>query len=142
MNVGMVMEALDRLGVSVQLDGADLVLIPGSKVPLDLVAAVRECKPAIVAALSRRRVPRDTGLQPLLARLRDGQRWLTANYDAYMAGTGNEPQYVSGLVQWDTLEKMLRRLYGYQGCISETGACDSGAPVWCAACAEARPWDS
>ena len=142
MNAIGVMEALDRLGVSVQLDGADLVLIPGSKVPLDLVAAVRECKPAIVAALSRRRVPRDTGLAPLLQRLRRGQQWLSQRYDAYMDGAECEGPFVASMVAWDTLERLLRRLYGYQGCISETGACDSGAPVWCAACAEARPWDS
>ena len=143
MNTAAVLERLGGLGVSVRLlPNGNLYLEPGSRVPPDVLEAVRECKPQIIAALGRRRVPPDTGLAPLLARLRAGQVWLVAHYDAYMDGLEPEGPYVASLVAWDTLEKMLRRLYGYQGCISETGACDSGAPVWCAACAEARPWDS
>lgn len=88
------------------------------------------------------RVPTDTGLVPLLQRLRRGQAWLVEYYDAYMAQTEPEGVYVASLVAWDTLERLLRRLYPhFSGCISETGACDPGAPTWCTHCAEARPWE-
>ena len=140
MNAAAVLEQLDRLGVSVQLDGPDLLLQPGSRVPPALLPELRACKGEIVAALSHRRVPRDTGLAPLLARLRKGQAWLTEHFDGYMDGQEPEGVYVRSLVQWDVLERLLRRLYGYQGCLSETGACDPGAPVWCCHCAETGAW--
>ena len=144
MDATAVLERLDRLGVSVQLDGPDLILRPGFRVPPELVGEVRAHKAQIVAALSYRRVPRDTGLAPLLARLRRGQEWLTEHYDAYMDDLEPEGPYVASLEAWDTLERLLRRLYPhFEGCICESGACDPGAPgapVWCAACAERRPW--
>ena len=87
-----------------------------------------------------KRVPPDTGLAPLLKRLRAGQAWLVAHYDAYMDGLEPEGPYVASLIAWDTLEKLLRTLYHFEGCICESGACDPDAPVWCSACAEARPW--
>jgi len=135
---GAVLEQLDKLGVGVTLDGSELVLVPGSKVPPELVSEVRAHKPEIIAALRTRTVPADTGLRPLLERLRRGAAWLRDHYTTYLTGLEPEGPYVASLVAWDTLEKLFRRLYGYEGCISETGACDPAAPVWCRACADAR----
>ena len=132
------LDTLANIGIAAVLEDSKLYLQPGDKVTPDLMDEARAHKGELVAALSNRRVPPETGLAPLLERLRDGQAWLVAGYDDYMDGTGSEPQYVSGLVQWDVLERLLRRLYGYSGCpISESG-CDPDSPVICTTCAEAR----
>ena len=141
MDAGAVLERLAELGVAVTVKpNGNLWLQPASVIPADVLEAVRAGKAQIVAALSRRRVPPDTGLAPLLARLRAGQAWLVAHYDAYMDGLEPEGPYVASLIAWDTLEKLLRTLYHFEGCICESGACAPEAPVWCSACAEARPW--
>ncbi len=49
---------LDRLreaGISVSIDGDDLVLNPGSKVPPDLAESIRLNKPRIMDALRERK---------------------------------------------------------------------------------------
>jgi len=51
-----VLERLDRLGVSVQLDGPDLILRPGSRVSADVLEEVKACKPEIVNLLQRPRL--------------------------------------------------------------------------------------
>ena len=141
MDAATALEHLADIGVAVTLnERGNLVLSPEPPggFPADLVDAVREHKPAIVTALRNRRVPAETGLAPLLERLRSGQAWLTERYDAYMDQLEPEGPYVASLVAWDTLEMLLRRIYGYQACISESGACDPNAPVWCAACEKAQ----
>ena len=103
MNPATVLEQLGWLGASVQLDGADLVLTPGSKVAPELLAAVRECKPQIIKALSDR-MPPQTGLAPLLKRLRPGQAWLTANLDHHMATESvGDPVFLASLEAWVVL---------------------------------------
>ena len=129
------LDKLAELGIAAVLEDERLYLQPGDKVPPELMSEARARKAEIVAALRSRQMPADTGLQPLLERLRAGQAWLTDHFDTYTAGLEVEGPYVASLTAWDVLERLLRRLYPhYQGCISETGACDPAAPVWCRAC--------
>jgi len=132
MDAATALERLADIGVAVTLNERGNLLLspePPGGFLAELIAAVRENKPAIVAALSNRRVPASTGLAALLERLRSGQAWLVEHYDAYMDGEYPETTFVSGLVLWPSLEKLLRRLYGHQGCVNETGACLAAAPV-------------
>ena len=112
-----------------------MYLEPGSKVPAELLPEVRAHRAEIVAALSRRQVPADAGLRSLLERLRRDQAWLTEHCDTHLAGLEAEGPYVASLMAWDVLERLLRRLYGYQGCVNESGSCPPAAPVCCTHCA-------
>ena len=56
MDATAVLERLDRLGVSIQLDGPDLILRPGSRVPADVLENVRAHKPEIIAHLRKPRL--------------------------------------------------------------------------------------
>lgn len=138
MDAATALERLADIGVAVTLrDNGNLLLSPEPPggFPAELIAAVREHKPAIIAALSNRRVPADTGLAPLLERLRSGQAWLTANLDRHMATEPvGDPVFVRSLVEWAALERLLRQLYGYPGCVAEEGHCPSDSPVWCSVC--------
>ena len=73
------------------------------------MAEARAHKAELVAALGNRRVRADTGLAPLLERLRSGQAWLTANLDRHMATEPcGDPVFVRSLVEWAALERLLR----------------------------------
>ena len=134
------LEVLDRLaerGVVAVLENSRLYLEPGSKVPPDLMAEAHAHRMEIIGALRHRQMPADTGLRPLLERLRADQAWLTDHFGTYAAGLEAEGPYVASLTAWDVLERLLRRLYPhYQACISEPGACNPAAPVWCSACGD------
>ncbi|NQU96599.1 MAG: hypothetical protein HQ548_03000 [Chloroflexi bacterium] len=140
MDATTLLDKLAALGIAAILEDGKLYLQPGDKVPPELMDEARAHKAALVTALSNRRVPPETGLAALLERLRDGQAWLTANLDRHMATEPcGDPVFVSSLVAWDCVERLLRRLYGFSACICESGACDLGSPVLCTTCAEA--WD-
>ena len=71
------LELLDRLaslGIAAILEDGRLFLQPGDRVPPELMDEARAHKAELVAALSNRRVPAETGLQTLLERLRTGRR--------------------------------------------------------------------
>ena len=67
MTTSGVLERLASLGVTVKVSGEKLLLEPGSKVPADLMAQVKEHKPAILETLSRR-PPLGDGQRPPLDR--------------------------------------------------------------------------
>jgi hypothetical protein len=59
MTAAELMEELARLGVRLSLDGRVLVVKPASKVPPDLVAAIKEARRAIREALEQKQAPSD-----------------------------------------------------------------------------------
>ena len=60
------LEQLKTCGVSVRVDGDELVLRPASKVPSDLLVQVKEHKPKILAHLRRDLQPVGDGQAPPL----------------------------------------------------------------------------
>ena len=129
------LDKLAELGIAAVLEDGKLYLQPGDRVTPELMAEARAHKAELVGALSHRRVPPDTGLQPLLARLRSGQAWLAANLDRHMATEPvGDPVFVASLEAWVALEALLRRLYGFDKCIHTDGQCPDDAPAWCSAC--------
>ena len=132
-----VLERLAELRVVAVLEDSRLFLEPGSRVPPELIREVKAHRNEIVGALRSRQVPADTGLRPLLERLKRDQMWLTLNFHRHMTTEPvGDPEFVSCRMAWVVLERLLRQLYPhYEDCISETGACDPAAPVWCSHCA-------
>ena len=130
MDVSAVLDRLTALGVTVDVDGDELVLRPGSLVPDLMLEEVRTVKPELLAYLQ------------LLERLRRGTEWLTTVNAELLAlpdagvGSGQEREFCHGLELWDHLEKLLRLVYpDYTDCILGPGhRCPAAAPVRCAAC--------
>ena len=54
MNATAILEKLDELGVSIELDGPDIICTPGSKIPDELRPEIREHKREIIGLLHRR----------------------------------------------------------------------------------------
>ena len=54
MNVVVIFEQLEHLGVTVTVEGDKIVLEPGSRVPSDLLTTIREHKPELLARLTER----------------------------------------------------------------------------------------
>lgn len=54
MNATAILDKLEGLGVTVTLDGAEIVARPGNKVPRDLIPAMKACKPQLIDELRNR----------------------------------------------------------------------------------------
>ena len=70
MKVTQLVEQLQVCGVSIELDRDELVLRPGSKVPAELLAEVRQCKGEIIAFLGQEPMECETTEKGLVG---DGQ---------------------------------------------------------------------
>ena len=76
----------------------------------------------------------------IIARLRKGQPWLCSEYNALMAlpdlglGSPREAKWLEWLDVWDSLDQILRFVYGFTHC-PQIGVCLADAPVVCRACA-------
>ena len=77
----------------------------------------------------------------ILSRLRVGHIWLTERHRFWVAGgsgAASDDVFLRGLDLWDGLEFVLRSVYGYQGCIMESGVCLDESPVGCRYCGRQR----
>ncbi|MCZ6866296.1 MAG: hypothetical protein O7E55_03065 [Chloroflexi bacterium] len=54
MNATVILHTLEGLGVTVTLDGDEIVARPGSLVPPDLIPAMKACKPQLIDELKKR----------------------------------------------------------------------------------------
>jgi hypothetical protein len=73
----------------------------------------------------------------LLARLQAGSRWLTDQHLAWVEGKGaaSDERFSAALEAWDLMERLLREVYGYDGCIfGPDRRCPDDAPVICDFC--------
>lgn len=140
--------------VAFHRDGIDLATIPTGFVPYsdrelrelfgsdkpDMPAdALRLIHAAKVLGANVTGNHADTPLRKLLERLRDGHRWLCTEYArSFDESDYNADKFANGLATWDELEKTLRAVYGYKGCVYGEGEqCPEDAPVRCDACIEA-----
>jgi hypothetical protein len=77
--------------------------------------------------------------EALLKRLRNGQRWLTAElekWDADNPDAASDTDFQKALDGWVAMENQLREQHGYMGCIhGEEQQCPRAAIVNCTACA-------
>jgi hypothetical protein len=77
-------------------------------------------------------------IEYLRTRLRVGQQWLTREYQRWLVGdpqAATDERFSRALAGWDALERILRQLYEYQGCIfGPAQSCPEDAPVQCDGC--------
>jgi len=78
--------------------------------------------------------------ETLLTRLQAGSHWLTAQHEAWLAGNvdaANDKRFSAALEAWDALERLLRTVFNFEGCIhGPSGRCPADAPVVCDFCLE------
>ena len=91
MDAADVLERLTDLGITATVNGTTLRLEPGSKVPPELLAEVKEHKPEILALL----VPVSDGLPPPLDRPPQTEQELRRLYDHWQ-----EPGAFSRWLDW------------------------------------------
>ena len=74
----------------------------------------------------------------LLPRLQFGSRWLTSQHEARLAGNAegkNNERFSTCLESWELMERTLRNVYGYEGCIFGPGdTCPTASRTRCEAC--------
>ncbi|MSQ17761.1 MAG: hypothetical protein EXR54_09435 [Dehalococcoidia bacterium] len=89
--------------------------------------------------LDEKRVGPQESIDTLLGRLRAGHRHLIECSKRLIAQAtlydGMADELTRGLDTFEALEKLLREVYGYQGCVMGQGRhCPTASPVWCRAC--------
>jgi hypothetical protein len=76
----------------------------------------------------------------LLSRLQSGSHWLTAQHQAWLEGkpdAANDERFSVALAAWTEMERSLRQVFGYEGCIcGPDQRCPEDAPVTCNFCME------
>ena len=80
-------------------------------------------------------------LARMLERLRKGHLWLTERALALDGmehlgiGSPQAAEFLEWLDRWDTMDLMLRDLYGFTGCVAnELFGCPDASPVRCRGC--------
>jgi len=149
MDAADVLEKLVSLGVSVTpTERNTLWLEPASAIPPDLVEEVRRHKLAIIAHLRQEpdtqladsyTVKDSRGLANTLRRLHKGMEWLTEVDKRLRAIQDRDKRLVARFLEaldlWDNLDKMVRELYHFEGCVLGPGQrCPDDAPVACRYC--------
>jgi hypothetical protein len=72
----------------------------------------------------------------LPSRLQAGSNWLTVQHQAWLEGEGvSDERFSAALAAWDSLERTLRQVYGYDGCIfGPDRRCPDDTPTTCDCC--------
>lgn len=74
----------------------------------------------------------------MVERLRRGQTWLAERWRGICAGesmAATEPDtFTRTFMAWVDLEKTIRFVYEYEGCVIGDEGCDPAAPACCEAC--------
>ena len=116
--------SVDVTGNSIRIKG------PSTELTKALVADFQVHKPIMTKILSLRE------------RLRKGIDWFASvdkdlwdiNGNPSKIGTKLENKMSMAVHKWAELERMLRNLYEYEGCIMDSGSCPEDSIVNCTAC--------
>ena len=116
--------SVDVTGNSIRIKG------PSTELTKALVADFQVHKPIMTKILSLRE------------RLRKGIDWFASvdkdlwdiNGNPSKIGTKLENKMSMAVHKWAELERMLRNLYEYEGCIMDSGSCPEDSIVKCTAC--------
>jgi hypothetical protein len=144
MNAPAVIERLQQLGVSVEVDGAEVFVDPAERVPDELWPELSRRKLDIFAFLMTERIISETpNPNALIDRLRIGHRWVSASAQfladdpTHGAGTSRLPETMRWTRVWVQLDKHLRQTSGYKGCILEGQRCRDVGGLLCRGCQHA-----
>ena len=109
MNAPAVIERLQQLGVSVEVDGAEVFVDPAERVPDELWPELSRRKLDIFAFLMTERIISETpNPNALIDRLRIGHRWVSASAQfladdpTHGAGTSRLPETMRWTRVWDS----------------------------------------
>ena len=125
-------------GLSLRLDG-DVLIMRGPKSATSIVEEIQENRESVIEALSNAPLPQ---VVEMIERLRKGVDWFLAidkklwDDDGYpiQASARLTKQLMSNVDRWDEMERLLRKLYEYEGCIFEEGKCPEESYLKCAEC--------
>jgi hypothetical protein len=126
MTVSELLRELESRQISLAAKGNKLCLKgKGAALPADLREELKAHRMELLAAVNEGCGRSEISLSPpaadhLLSRLQAGSRWLTTQHEAWLEGKGNaasDERFSATLVAWDGLERVLRQVYGYDGCI-------------------------
>ena len=144
MNAAAVIQRLQRLGVSVEVDGAEVFVDPAERVPDELWPELSLRKLEIFVVLMTERISRETpNPNALIDRLRIGHRWVSAtarfltNDPTHGAGTSRLPEAMRWTRVWIQLDNNIRQTSGYRGCILEGRTCRDVGGLLCRSCRHA-----
>ena len=77
-----------------------------------------------------------------LARLREGHKWLSKTWKEMETEAPDgkvERQFLKALDARAGMEREVRLLYGFRGCVTGPEGCPEASPVRCESCAEEHP---
>jgi hypothetical protein len=135
-----ILATLEQLGITTEANGDKLVMVPGSKVPPELVAEVRQHKSEIMALLSRKECAKspfqsNALTDGLLSRLQTGSCWLTDQHLSWLEGNPDavsDARFSTALDAWVEMERSLRMVFGYKSCVCGLDLrCPEYSPVIC-----------
>ena len=136
MDANAILDRLSTLGVTARVEADKILIQPASKVPSELMDAIREHKPELLIILAE---PRKN--EALLDRLRTGHRWLLDAHKRWQAGdttAADDTEFSRVWDSWWGLDFRLRAEYGLAGCIyGPSGKCPGD--VGCIGCVDALP---
>ena len=116
--------------------------IRGPESESELVQKIMDNKQEVMDALDTAYNHIDKEIQSLRDRLRKGIDWFVAvdphlwdaNDNPINQRTKLERKMTQLLHKWREMERLLRNLYDYEGCIYDDGGCPDGSPVKCGGC--------
>ena len=105
----------------------------------DTVVKLSKCQaPGTAQARKQGRQTASKPVKLLLPRLQFGSRWLTSQHEARLAGKAegkSNERFSTCLESWELMERTLRNVYGYEGCIFGPGdTCPTASRTRCEAC--------
>ena len=116
--------------------------IRGPESAEEIVKEIIDNKLEVIEALSNVLSHIEREVNDLKDRLRKGIDWFLA-VDPHLWDTNDNPinqntklehKMVQLLHKWGEMERLLRNLYDYEGCIFDEGGCPEASPVTCGAC--------
>ena len=143
-NIAELLERAKQVGFNIQVDGEKL-RVRGPKGHEDIVNEIKLNREEILVAMENNKPDLTDKIEELKDRLRKGMDWFSAVDPIYWSDEGFSDKKVKNgktleeimqmqLQKWDDLEKILRNLYDYEGCIYDDGVCPEDSPVKCGGC--------
>ena len=146
-NVVKLLQDAHNAGLTVEADG-DSLRIRGPESAEEIVGIISENKEAVLKVLQE--IPDiSPQVEELKERLRKGIEWFSSA-DPHLWDAKDNPINTNSkletmmnnhLAKWGELERLLRNLYDYEGCIYSgvdidniSGSCPDDSPVKCSGC--------
>ena len=146
-NIIKLLKDAHQAGLTVEADG-DSLRIRGPESAEEIVGVISENKEAVLKVLQE--IPDiSPQVEELKERLRKGIEWFSSadphlwdkNNNPINTNTKLETMLNSNVAKWGELERLLRNLYDYEGCIYSgvdmddlAGSCPDDSPVKCSGC--------